>query len=234
MHAQTPGLFITGTDTEVGKTYVAAMMARDLRASGRRVGVYKPAASGARMVDGRLVSDDALRLWEAAGRPGPLEQVCPQVFEAPLAPHLAARAEGKQLDADLLQQGIEPWRAASDFVLVEGAGGLMSPLGDDLYVADLALRFGYPLVVVTRNTLGTINQTLQTLLAAAHFRGRLSVAGMVLNHPTRSPGDVSIETNRQQLIHHCRSPLLAEVGHGAAQFDRQVDWWALGQAAVSR
>jgi len=231
MHEPTPGLFITGTDTEVGKTYVAALIARDLCATGCRVGVYKPAASGARRVDGRLVSDDALRLWEAAGRPGRLEQVCPQVFEAPLAPHLAARAEGKQLDADLLRSGIEAWRGSADFVLVEGAGGLVSPLGDDLYVADLAMEFGYPLVVVTRNVLGTINQTLQTLLAAAHFRGRLSVSGIVLNNPAPCGGDISTQTNRRQLIHHCRSPLLAEVGHGATQFDRPVDWRALARPA---
>jgi dethiobiotin synthetase len=113
--------------------------------------------------------------------------------------------------------------------LVEGAGGLMSPLGDDLYVADLAMEFGYPLVVVTRNVLGTINQTLQTLLAAAHFRGRLSVAGMVLNHPVSCPGDVSTETNRRELIRHCRSPLLAEVGYGATQFNRPVDWRSLAR-----
>jgi len=231
MREPTPGLFITGTDTGVGKTYVAALVAGDLRASGCRVGVYKPAASGARRVDGRLVSDDAARLWEAAGRPGRLEQVCPQVFEAALAPHLAAEAEGKRLDAGLLRSGIEPWRAGYDFVLVEGAGGLMSPLGDDLYVADLALAFGYPLVVVTRNALGTINQTLQTLLAAAHFRGRMRVAGLVLNHPEPGGDDVSLASNRGQLMLHCRAPLLVEVGHGATRFDCRVDWRALGRAA---
>jgi len=226
-----PGLFITGTDTEVGKTYVAALVARELRASGCRVGVYKPAASGARRVDGRLVADDALALWDAAGRPGRLDDVCPQMFEAPLAPHLAAAAEGKRLDADLLRDGIEPWRATSDFVLVEGAGGLLSPLGDDLYVADLAREFGYPLVVVTRNALGTINQTLQTLVAAAHFRGGLPVAGIVLNTPEPRPDDASTPTNRQQLMAHCRAALLAEVEYGAECFDPPVDWRALGSVS---
>ena len=82
-----PGLFITGTDTGVGKTYVAALIARSLAASGRRVGVYKPAASGCpRDPDGRLVSGDAVALWEAAGQPGELEYVCPQCFAAPLGP----------------------------------------------------------------------------------------------------------------------------------------------------
>ncbi|HYW79764.1 MAG TPA: dethiobiotin synthase, partial [Thermoguttaceae bacterium] len=81
-----PGLFITGTDTEVGKTYVASLIARSLVASGHRVGVYKPAASGCRLEAGVLVSDDAISLWEAAGRPGDLQHVCPQCFAAPLAP----------------------------------------------------------------------------------------------------------------------------------------------------
>ena len=87
------GLFITGTDTEVGKTRVTAMIARSLVAAGYRVGVYKPAASGCRREGDELIADDAVALWEAAGRPATLEQVCPQRFEAPLAPHLAAREE---------------------------------------------------------------------------------------------------------------------------------------------
>src|SRR5262245_30914885 len=95
------GLFITGTGTGVGKTYVAALVARVLRNSGRRVGVYKPVASGCEIRDGRLVSVDAIALWEAAGRPGSLDQVCPQLFAALLAPHLAARAEGRKVNARL-------------------------------------------------------------------------------------------------------------------------------------
>ena len=78
------------------------MIARCLVRAGHRVGVYKPAASGCRVLDGRLAADDAVAIWEAAGRPGRLEDVCPQCFQAPLAPHLAARGEGKRLDEELL------------------------------------------------------------------------------------------------------------------------------------
>ena len=171
MLSRIPGLFITGTDTGVGKTYVGALIARSLTADGRRVGVYKPAASGCRRENGQLVSDDAVALWNAAGRPGDLDRVCPQRFAAALAPHLAARDEGTQIDADRLREGLEYWRRRSEVVVVEGAGGLMSPLGDDDYVAGLAKDFGFPLVVVARNALGTINQTLQTLITAVTFRG---------------------------------------------------------------
>jgi len=115
-----PGLFITGTDTGVGKTYVTALIARALVAAGHRVGVYKPIASGCRREGDRLVSDDAQTLWVAAGQPGELDKVCPQRFQAPLAPHLAARREGKRLDPALLRSGIEYWRARAEIIVVEG------------------------------------------------------------------------------------------------------------------
>ena len=124
------GLFITGNDTDVGKTHVAAMIARTVAAQGVRVGVYKPAGSACRMENGQLISDDAVELWRAAGSPGDLEHVCPQRFVAPLAPHLAAVKEGKQLNPALLRSGLDYWRERSDFLLIEGAGGLMSPMSD--------------------------------------------------------------------------------------------------------
>ncbi len=221
------GLFITGTDTGVGKTYVAALLARSLTAAGRRVGVYKPAASDCRSdAEGRLVSDDAVALWEAAGRPDDLERVCPQRFAAPLAPHLAARAEGREIDARLLRTGVDYWRSRCEVLLVEGAGGLMSPLGKNEYVADLAHDLGFPLIVVSRNVLGTINATLQTLIAASAHRGGLRVAGVVLNHPKPpSPDDISLASNREELAARCSAPLLAVVEYGAQGLDCQVECW---------
>jgi dethiobiotin synthetase len=229
MTDRVPGLFVTGTDTEVGKTYVAALIARTLVAAGHRVGVYKPAASGCRREGDQIVSDDALTLWEAASRPGEPQRVCPQRFLAPLAPHLAARAEGKQLDGELLRSGLDYWKAHSQIILVEGVGGLMSPLGEEDYVADLAEEFGFPLVVVTRNVLGTINQTLQTLITAATFRDGLPIAGVVLNNPTKRPDDASLSTNRQELIARCVPPVLAEVAWQGDRFDTQLDWFALAK-----
>jgi dethiobiotin synthetase len=225
------GLFITGTDTNVGKTYVAALIARWLVAAGRRVGVYKPAASGCpRDAGGRLVSEDAVALWDAAGQPGEFGKVCPQSFAAPIAPHLSARAEGREIDAGLLRGGLDYWLARSDIVLVEGAGGLMSPLGESEYVADLAHDFAFPLVVVSRNILGTINATLQTLITASVYRGGMKVAGVVLNHRLpSSAGDVSLASNRAELAARCTAPLLATVAFGAAEFDCEVDWWNLAK-----
>lgn len=220
------GLFITGTDTDVGKTYVTALIARALVASGHRVGAYKPVASGCRVEGNDLVAEDAVALWEAAGRPGKLNHIAPQRFAAPIVPHLAARAEGKHIDAELLRHGIEYWRDRSDIVLVEGIGGLMSPVGDNDYNADLAAEFGFPLVVVAPNVLGTINQTLQTIITAATFREGLPVAGVVLNDVSPTPDDSAV-TNWSEIESRCIPPLLAHAAH-AGGFDRKVDWFALG------
>jgi len=222
-----PGLFITGTDTAVGKTYVAAMIVRDLVASGRSVGVYKPVASGCRREGERLLSDDALALWQAAGQPGALDAVCPQRFAAPLAPHLAARAESRYVDAKLLRTGLDFWLDRCDIVVVEGAGGLISPVSEEEYVADLAFDFGWPLVVVTPNRLGTIHQTLATLVVATTFREGLGMAGIVLNQPSAAPLDESSASNYDELCRRCVPPVLANVAWQASEFDPALDWWKL-------
>jgi len=218
------GLFIAGTDTDVGKTYVTALIARQLVAEGKRVGVYKPAASGCAFDE----TDDPHLLWEAAGKPAELQHVCPQRFAAPLAPHLAARAEGKEVDAELLRSGLEHWRDRCDIVLVEGIGGLMSPITEDEYVADLALDFGFPLIVVAPNVLGVINQTLQTLITAATFRDGLDVAGVVLNQPEPCSGDASETSNQAELSARCVPPVLAAVGWNEADV-APVDWFRISK-----
>jgi dethiobiotin synthetase len=228
-HRGTPGLFITGTGTGVGKTYVAALIARALVAEGRRVGVYKPVASGCRFENGVLVSDDAMALWEAARKPGELERVCPQRFAAGLAPHLAARAEGRRVDAELLRQGLEYWNERSEIVLVEGVGGLLSPVTEEEYVADLAEALAFPLIVVARNELGTIHNTLATLVAAATFRDGLDVAGLVLCDAPLEQRDPSAESNADELARRCVPPLLDHLVWEAREFNRAVDWFQLAE-----
>lgn len=225
MSKRTPGLFITGTDTGVGKTYIGAMIARALAAAGHTVGVYKPAASGCRREGSTLICDDALALWEAAGRPGDYTRVCPQQFSAALAPHLAARQEGREIDSKLLRSGLDYWLLRSDIVLVEGAGGLLSPLTSGTYNADLASEFGFPLVVVARNALGTINHTLLTLAAAGAAAWKLSVAGVVLNEADNDPRDESRTSNRRELENHMGRSLLAEVNWRQASFAPNINWF---------
>lgn len=227
------GLFITGTDTEVGKTYVAALIAKSLVANGYRVGVYKPSASDCVNDGNQLVSEDAVVLWDAAGRPLNVDAVCPQRFKAPLAPHLSAKSEGRQMDTELLRTGISTWVDHCDIVIVEGSGGLMSPISEDEFVADLASDFGYPLILVTANVLGAINQTLQALITAACFRDGLHVAGVVLNDSQIFEGDVSISSNQAEITKRSQVPVLTRVRYESTEFADDVDWYSLAKSAVS-
>jgi len=217
------GLFITGTDTEVGKTYVASLIAAALRAAGSKVGVYKPVASGCSQQGGELVADDAVALWKAAGEPATLDRVCPQKFLAPLAPPVAAAQEGREVDYAQAVAGAAWWRDQCDVLVVEGVGGLMAPLAREEYVADLADELGYPLIVVSANRLGVINHTLQTIVTAVSFREGLDVAGIVLNDAGQI-SDESSTSNLQQLKTHCMPPVLTHVRYNQATLDGSVNW----------
>lgn len=176
------GLFITGTDTNVGKTQIASWIIRELRSARHRVAAYKPVCSGASCTSPPQW-DDIDRLRTALGLDLPDEIICPQRFLAPLAPHLAARAEGRFVDFEQLVGGMDWWRGRADLMIVEGAGGLLAPVTDTKTVADLARAVRYPLIIVARCGLGTINHTLLTIEAARSRQ--LAIAGVVLNqsHP---------------------------------------------------
>lgn len=226
------GLFITGTDTGVGKTQVACAIIRILRDRGVLVGAYKPAVTGSLSGPGGPVWDDVMRLHDAVGREIPPERICPQCFHAPLAPPVAARQEGKLVDARLLRSGIEWWHDWADVVIVEGAGGLLSPLTETETVADLARDLSFPLVIVARASLGTINHTLLTLEAARNRR--LDVAGIVLNQAVPAdPDDRSTETNAEELRPRAGVPILANLPHAVSRDLLQqaplstIDWMQL-------
>ncbi len=212
---QTRGLIITGTDTGVGKTFVAVEIIRALRDQGVTVGAYKPVVSGSSPGPSGPVWDDLAKLQAALGGDDvPIERISPQRFLAPLAPPVAARIEGRTVDAGLLRRGVDWWRGRVDVVVVEGAGGLLSPLAETESLADVARDLEFPLVVVARLSLGTINHTLLTLEAAA--TRQLPVAGIVLNEPVPAdPADRSTETNAEELERRCRVPILAILQHTA-------------------
>ena len=204
------GLFFTGTDTGVGKTWVATMAAGHLRAQGVKVGAYKPAASG--IENGRWPDVDLLH--EAIGGGFPHERICPQRFDLPLAPPDAARQENREIDAGLLRSGAHWWNGQVDLLIVEGVGGLLCPLTETETVADLAAELGWPVVIVARNALGTINHTLMTIDAARH-RG-LDISGVILNQPQPpDPLDHSIHTNAQAITRLGQVTILGQVEHGA-------------------
>jgi dethiobiotin synthetase len=176
MSAPTRGCFVTGTDTGVGKTRVGCGLAAALRTRGVDVGVLKPVETGV----GEDGPADAIALRAAAGSSDPLEDVCPQRFALPAAPTVAAAAEDRRVDLGAVLAAFGRIAARHDFVLVEGAGGLLVPAAEGASMADVASQLALPLLVVARGALGTINHTLLTLEAAA--ARRLDVLGVVISH----------------------------------------------------
>lgn len=190
------GIFITGTDTGVGKTVVACGLAALLRDMGYRVGVMKPAETGCAEKDGRRFPQDATRLRQASGCEEPLEKICPYQFRDPLAPSVAAAREGIKIDVPALAKIYEDISSSHEITLVEGAGGLLVPLLAHYTYADLAGLLKLPLLVVAANRLGMINHLLLTLEHAS-CRG-LRVLGYVLNHPDDQTS-LAADTNGEAL-----------------------------------
>ena len=190
-------LFITGTDTGIGKTLVGCGIAAALTAQGKKVGVLKPAETGCEMRDGALHPDDAKRLASCAQSTLPVETLCPYRFPPPVAPEplrLSKRVSLFSLSGSLeIYQNIA---SQHDMTIVEGAGGLLVPLVGRYSYADLAKDLGIPVLVVVGSKLGALNHTLLTL-HCLQTRG-LPLAGYILNHPTETSDD-AIKTNAATL-----------------------------------
>jgi dethiobiotin synthetase len=173
---------VTGTDTGVGKTAVSAGLARWALRRGLRPVPFKPAETGC-----TPVAEDARLLWEAAGRPNDEQDVCLHRFRLPAAPAQAAKAEGTRISLDQVVDRAMALATRGDFLLIEGAGGLLVPYGDDWTAADLISQLELPVIIVARTALGTINHT--ALTAAELRRRRLTVAALVLNRTTREEAE---------------------------------------------
>ena len=200
------GVFITGTDTGVGKTYIATQLARALTQRGVRVVPRKPVESGCTRQGHELIPADALALKEAAQYAGTLQQVCRYRFEPAISPARAAQLVNQTiLIADLKLACVSPLQQ-DDFLLVEGAGGFYSPLCSDGLNADLAQALNLSIVLVTEDRVGCINQCLLILEAARHRY--LHVAAIVLNQISRT--QTANMDNKAELQQHtdCRIFLL--------------------------
>lgn len=206
------GLFVTGTDTGVGKTRVGCALARGLRQAGVDVGVMKPVETGVTAQG----PEDALALRAAAGVEDALELVCPLRFALPAAPEAAARAEHRDASLAPIHQAFEALAARHVFMLVEGAGGLLVPFDARTDMADLAVALGLPVLIVARAALGTINHTRLTL-EAARTRG-LDVFGVVISHADGplTPADAQNLHVLRQLLGDLRIGELPFAGIGSA------------------
>jgi len=198
------GIFVTGTDTGVGKTVAAATLARLLRLNGVNVGVMKPVTSGCRNDQGELISEDAELLCEAAGVQYGADSA-PYCLREPLAPAEAAKIDGVRIDFARIREAFDRLSAIHDYVIVEGAGGLMVPLSGGLLIADLVRELGLPLLVVARPGLGTINHTVLTCFAAQQMG--LTVAGVIVNGMPEQP-DLAEKSAPHQIGSLCGAPVL--------------------------
>jgi dethiobiotin synthetase len=184
------GIFVTGTGTEVGKTVVAAAIARTLAAKGVRVTVFKPAVTG---VEEPGEADHAL-LRRASGSEQSDDQIAPYRYGPPASPHLAAELAGERIEPSRLLEAARAAAAGAEQLVCEGVGGLMVPLNGDYLVRDLARELGLPLAVAARPGLGTINHTLLTLEAARS--SGLDVAAVVLTPWPREPDSIQLSNRR--------------------------------------
>jgi dethiobiotin synthetase len=213
---KTRGIFITGTDTGVGKTYVAAGLAADLRRRGVNVGVMKPAETGCRTQKGKLVPRDALRLMEAASVRDALALVNPYRFKNPLAPSVAAGLEITKIDPDRILAAFKTLSRRHEFMIVEGAGGIMVPLWRDYTYLDLAGALELPVIIVARPGLGTINHTLLTI-AALKERG-LRISGIVFNHAQEKKAGLAEATSPGVIENISGVPIRGILAYGSRQF----------------
>ena len=204
-----PGLFVTATDTEVGKTVIAGAIAHALLRQGVRVAVSKPVATGCVRRREGLVSEDAEFLASCADSPHPLDDICPQRYREPLAPAVAADRAQQPLDWSAIDRSLQHLSRDRDLIIVEGVGGILVPLDAQHTTLDLARWLNLPTVIVARPNLGTINHTLMTIETLR--RARVPIAGVVINrYPSDTPGTAE-ETNPRYIERHGKVPLLTIV-----------------------
>lgn len=202
-------LFVTGTDTGVGKTHSAVALVHALRAAGLTVGVMKPVASGCDMTADGLRNDDALALIAASGRPLRYADVNPYAFAPPIAPHLAARAVGVTVDTAVLDAAYRRLAADCQVLVIEGAGGWRVPLSDTTSFADWVAAHRWPVLLVVGLRLGCINHSL---LSAESIARRVPLVSWIANRlpPEQPEWAPNVET-LQALI---EAPLLATLPPG--------------------
>ena len=199
-------LFITGTDTGVGKTFVTSLLLRALNEAGTRAAGFKPICCGGR---------DDVALLHSAGASGITEDaINPVWLRTPAAPYAACMIENRQINLEHIQRAFRSLADACDVVLVEGAGGWEVPITRDYNMADLAADFGLPVIVVVNNRLGALNHTLLTV-KAIQSRG-LQCAGIILNHVDIERHSATI-TNRAILEDMLETPVLLDVMHGETE-----------------
>jgi dethiobiotin synthetase len=222
------GLFITGTDTGVGKTLITGGIAQILRKQGLKVGVFKPVATGCRIEMNELISRDAEFLRMCAELDEPMTVIMPAAYEIPAAPIVCVRKEKRPIDFEQIAAMYNYLAKTCDVVLVEGIGGALVPLDEHTMIIDLAARMNLPTVIVAREKLGTINHTLMTIQAVRH--AGLHVAGVVINGHIYPSAGIAEQTAPKIIAELGDTKILATVGQDDSS---SVEDLRLGQMIIA-
>ena len=212
-------LFITGTGTDIGKTYIAGLIVKKLHESGVSAGYYKAAMSGnERRADGSLIPGDARFVKEISGIGQPLEEMCPYIYEHAVSPHLASRMEGSPVQMEVVLEGFHRACAKQEYVTLEGSGGILCPLCFDekeIWLSDVIRACQAPCLLVADAGLGTINDVG---LTAFYMKEQgIPLKGIIFNH--YKPGDVMQEDNRKMCEHLTGVKVVACVKDGDTELD---------------
>lgn len=215
------GLFVTGTDTGIGKTTISLGLMRAFQERGERVTAMKPVASGCERGESGLISDDARRLQSSSSIALPYEHVNPYAFEPPIAPHIAADAVGMRIEGEVIERAFQRVAEGADRVIVEGVGGWLVPIGQRRTMAHIAQALALPVIMVVGVRLGCINHALLT--ADAVNASGLRLAGWIANRV--DPDCLAVEGIIATLRGWLRAPLLADVLFDSNQesLQRQVE-----------
>lgn len=216
------GLFITGTGTDLGKTYIAGLIVKKLADAKQSAAYYKAAMSGNdRKADGSLIPGDALFVQKTAGISQPLEEMCPYVYEHAYSPHLASRIEGHPVQMDVVKAGYYKVCSAYDFVTMEGSGGILCPICFDeakIQLEDVIKELHLPSILIADAGLGTINSVVLTV---EYMKAKnLPVKGIIYNH--YHGNDVMEDDNIFMCEYMTGLPTLAKVKDGDTELAMDV------------
>ena len=203
------GIFITGTDTGVGKTFVTIGLLKAFNEMGLKVCPMKPVETGCKFQKGKLIAEDTLQLIKASDVNEPLDLINPYRFRQPLAPAVAAGLEGTIISRRKIVSAYRKLSNKYDLTIVEGAGGIMVPLHRKYFIIDLIQDLNLPIVVVARPGLGTLNHTLLTIEAAKN-KG-IEVIGVIINCSSKIKNDASVQRNPEVIERSGGVPVLGIV-----------------------
>lgn len=219
-------VFLTGTGTDIGKTYIAGLIVKKLAEAGKNPAYYKAAMSGNdRREDGSLIPGDALFVQKTSGISQSLEEMCPYVYENAWSPHLASRVEGNPVDLEVVRKGFLETADKYDYITMEGSGGILCPLCFDerrIQLEDVIREFELSSILVADAGLGTINSVV---LTAEYMKARsLPIRGIIFNH--YHPGNIMEDDNIFMCEHMTGLPVIAKVQDDATELETDADMLA--------